>query len=158
MKQRCKNMRPTSVGGTTTSRSRSFEKERGPQNPNKDSAHNARATTRQTTETTKTTDRHDQEREREERGGGRGPTNDAKRRNEKGQPKEQHTEPRENTGHFPPSTTDLVTSQTGETVNYLGGPPKDCTRVFPTKDAADALCNPKADVPRCVAHQATQGT
>ena len=39
-----------------------------------------------------------------------------------------------------------------------GGPPKDCTRVFPLKGAADALCNPKADVPRCVADQATQGT
>ena len=37
-----------------------------------------------------------------------------------------------------------------------GGPPKDCTHVFPMKGAADALCNPKADVPGGVAGQAAR--
>ena len=48
-------------------------------------------------------------------------------------------------------------SQTGGAVESFGGPPEDCTRVFPMKGAADALCNPKADVPRGVAGQATHG-
>ena len=59
---------------------------------------------------------------------------------------------------LPPCTSDLVSSQAEGTIDRHGGPPEDCTRVFPIKGAADALCNPKADVPRSVAGQATHGT
>ena len=63
MKQRCKNMRPTSGrrdNNLEVAILRKRKKER-PKNPKKGSAHNAR----------------------EERGGGGRPTNDAERRNEK---------------------------------------------------------------------------
>ena len=48
----------------------------------------------------------------------------------------------------------LVSRQTGRAVDRSGGTPQDCTRVFPVKGAADALCNPEAGVLGHVSGQA----
>ena len=78
-------------------------------------------------------------------------------KNQRRKAKEQEEEREKNGAELPPGTTDLITGQTAGVVESFGGPPKDCTRVFPMKGAADALRNPKADVPGCVAGQATHG-
>ena len=59
-------------------------------------------------------------------------------------------------GRSPTRAADKVTGGAEGAAIGGGGPPKDSTRVFPVKGAADALCDPWADVPRGVASRAAQ--
>ena len=82
---------------------------------------------------------------------GRANTNVERRRR---QDQEEEEEGENIRAELPYCATDLNTGQTRGAVDSFGGPPKDCSRVFPMKGAANALCNPKADVPRGVAGHA----